>query len=777
MSSLQLCELCNGLAVEETLRELFVKLNDHESADIGGQEESAEKPWHPNLPTVLKSSESCILCKIILQGLREGRRQLVEDNRFSGEWEEAPKDFDDDILTIPYYSDSTPTINIVTSTVSTFENENTLSSMEDTGGRLRAHAVIRITCGEGIESSWDGYGEIDCELRISSKNGNVDYERRDKVFINVKLGKFSMGVEIDCIIREDPTSTEVFDQLRFWTSVCSTRHKTCARYLSLVDTLPTRVINMGTSNSDLVYLEECDKSSQADRRYAALSHCWGLSQPFVTTTETLEERKQGISLNDLPLTYQDAIKVCRELGLQYIWIDSLCIIQNDSQDWAREAASMASVYRDANIVIGASNSSADSEGFLHKRTTESVSFGDNIQASLMPVEAQRLSSTSEPVKAEPLSSRAWTLQERYLPRRMISYGRGKTFWECSEMVASEDGECVRRDGDRLQLVTKTAGIEKSICDISGRSPGETDDINYFDWYETVKEYSRRHITKSTDRLPALAGLAKAVFEASNDEYLAGIWKKGLIEGLLWCRAQEDHLLTNEDYRAPSWSWASVDGPINFLVYNFYDRCSWKNMMANFELTATYVDSFLEPTAEDRYGGIKSGWMKLKAPLFPITSVKKWERVAYSPPEIMQEPLRSSACDNVFQTEIQHRGKSQKVWLDGGYDTNKSFNSEAKLFALFLARLPDPDGTLGFYLDIRFGLILEASTTKDEFKRVGIIDGAVKVHKFNLASKLQGKLYLEPLIHEAEVREEDEDIPNLMGPDPYKELEHKIVKIV
>lgn len=179
MSSVQLCELCNSLAVEEMLQELFVKLKNRESTNTVDQQESPKKPWHLNLPAVLKSSESCILCKLILKGVRESRRQLVEDTRFSGEWAEVPEDLDDDILTIPYYTNSTPTVNIVTWIVDTFEKENTMSSVEGTESRLKAHAIIRITCGGGLQSSWDGYGDINCELRISSKNGNAVYSGRN----------------------------------------------------------------------------------------------------------------------------------------------------------------------------------------------------------------------------------------------------------------------------------------------------------------------------------------------------------------------------------------------------------------------------------------------------------------------------------------------------------------------------------------------------------------------------------------------------------------------
>ena len=123
---------------------------------------------------------------------------------------------------------------------------------------------------------------------------------------------------------------------------------------------------------------------------------------------------------------------------------------------------MASIYRDANIVIGASNASPDSEVFLHTRTTEATVSGEGFHISLLPRKAQRLSAKLDPVMGEPLSSRAWTLQERFLARRMISFGRDQMFWECSEMIASEDGDCLPRAVDSLRLVTQTAAITTSI---------------------------------------------------------------------------------------------------------------------------------------------------------------------------------------------------------------------------------------------------------------------------------------------------------------------------
>jgi hypothetical protein len=182
MASGQLCESCNTIAIEQTLQELFAKLQNPESRDARDaswqrEKESSERPWHSNLPAVLKSSATCALCKSILQGLREGRRQLVRDARFSGEWAETPNDFDDDILAIPYYSNAKPKVQIIAQTADAYERGNTMSAEQDIEKRLRARAIIRVTCGWGIDrvSSWDGYNEINCVLRISSQNGNESH--------------------------------------------------------------------------------------------------------------------------------------------------------------------------------------------------------------------------------------------------------------------------------------------------------------------------------------------------------------------------------------------------------------------------------------------------------------------------------------------------------------------------------------------------------------------------------------------------------------------------
>jgi hypothetical protein len=203
--------------------------------------------------------------------------------------------------------------------------------------------------------------------------------------------------------------------------------------------MPTRVLDVESDDSDLVYLRESKSlSTHQTPPYVMLSHCWGPSQPFTTTKENLKSRINGITLLDMPQTFQNAVFLTRALGLRYLWIDSLCIIQNDIDDWNSESTSMMALY----------SAAADSEGFLQPRETTLVSLAQkSYVAKLQPPEAQRLGHTRDGLVGEPLSTRAWCLQERLLSNRMVLFGKEQIYWECQGRLASEEGECFPCEGN------------------------------------------------------------------------------------------------------------------------------------------------------------------------------------------------------------------------------------------------------------------------------------------------------------------------------------------
>ncbi|KAI1736865.1 heterokaryon incompatibility protein-domain-containing protein [Xylaria scruposa] len=168
-------------------------------------------------------------------------------------------------------------------------------------------------------------------------------------------------------IVQNPESRPGLRRIRAWIDNCLANHKSCREAASKAGPfLPKRVIHVGPGDNTTIYLVEPAEDLEAS--YIALSHRWGKSTPPKLTKDTLSRRKQNMPWSQLTKTFQDAILVTRGLGIQYIWIDSLCIVQDDAADWAAEAAKMASIYESALLVISATASSDGDEGCLLQRT-------------------------------------------------------------------------------------------------------------------------------------------------------------------------------------------------------------------------------------------------------------------------------------------------------------------------------------------------------------------------------------------------------------------------
>ncbi len=169
-----------------------------------------------------------------------------------------------------------------------------------------------------------------------------------------------------------------------------------------------------------------------------------------------------------------------------------------------------------------------------------------------------LKSFYKAVNDGPLTKRAWVQQERLLSRRALHCAKDQMHWECHEACESEDGTIGRSSVQTKS--TLSFGNPSSLSLIEGKK-----DSVYKRWYEVVYDYSSRNMTKATDKLPALSGVASLVADCTNDQYLAGLWRKDLLYGLLWCANRRDapRLTRPPSWRAPSWSWATLDGSITF----------------------------------------------------------------------------------------------------------------------------------------------------------------------------------------------------------------------
>ena len=317
---------------------------------------------------------------------------------------------------------------------------------------------------------------------------------------------------------------------------------------------------------------------------------------------TLAQSKSGIAMSELPKTIQDAILVTRKLHQRYIWVDSICIVQDDMKDWEVEASKMKEVYSHALCTISAVRSRDDVDGFLNLRQerqyvplTYSIN-GVSGSVLVFPVPIFFAADADEYFQfwAEPLTKRAWALQERYLSQRLIHFGSTQTSFECKSQFLTEDGYASGKL-DFLGEDTPSREAEQHR--------------GYQSWANIIHEYSRRELSEPSDKLPALAGLAsrfRGHFTTGDDnqQYLAGLWRRNLVEDLCW-QVIGGRATRAPSYRAPSWSWLSLDGSVGPRgIMNHTDLVY---------IEAAHVETF----RDDPFGKVTAAWIQMKASVLPV----------------------------------------------------------------------------------------------------------------------------------------------------------------
>lgn len=319
----------------------------------------------------------------------------------------------------------------------------------------------------------------------------------------------------------------------------------------------------------------------------------------MTTQATLDDMKAGFLPKAATPTFRDAITIARHLGIRYLWIDSLCIIQGDTKDWQIQSSQMGQVYRNAYLTIAASSAADDIEGFLAPRspvysTLEVVSpSGDRTQVCLRPPGL-----TATPITV-PLDLRGWTLQETYLSCRQLKFHKNKILWDCQTCCFDE----AYTDPYNLKYqVVVSQSIDLLYPDRVNRS------YSYHKWYDMVEDYSRRQLRFDSDKLPGVSGLASILAE-DGAKYCAGIWEEDICYGISW---EVDGAVSRRPdcYIAPSWSWASVVGPVTFS-----DR-RWNTTYVPPQPldSVTFHDCTVEHQGRNQYGEIKNGFIRIEAPV-------------------------------------------------------------------------------------------------------------------------------------------------------------------
>ena len=355
----------------------------------------------------------------------------------------------------------------------------------------------------------------------------------------------------------DSSSSEALSLLQGWLTECVLTHEECGKVESRDDfdavcepDLPTRVIDVGGLELNALEVRLIE-SHGARGYYAALSHCWGpvALQPLRTTKSTFRDHLAGIKVSSLPQTFRDAVVVTRHMGLRYIWIDSLCIIQDDRQDWLNEAPRMGPLYSRARLVIAASGARNSREGCFMDRNPPGPSLqvpyiteeGEQVGGVLLRAEQNR---TSRSPSFGPLGKRAWVLQEWTLANRIIHFTKDGMMWSCQRL----NGAVMCEDGS----------IERGNATVRDT------------WDNIIESFTARDITVLTDKLIAVQGLADVMQNSRDDRYINGIWTAELPQQLFWIGNKTSRPF--ELRPTPSWSWASTHG-----------RCvSWTNRKPRWE---------------------------------------------------------------------------------------------------------------------------------------------------------------------------------------------------
>ncbi|KAF2262925.1 HET-domain-containing protein, partial [Lojkania enalia] len=288
--------------------------------------------------------------------------------------------------------------------------------------------------------------------------------------------------------------------------------------------LPLRVLDVNHDSPSGVALFETQGLSAP---YACLSHCWGGHQPLTTIRANIEEHKKAIHWTCLPKTFQDAIIFVRRLLIRYLWIDSLCITQDDAQDWTIQSAQMASIYRNSSITLSAAWAAGPHDGLFiqkpprtHSQTTD-------------PGPNKRKQAPHLPSR-HPLLSRAWAHQERLLSPRVLHFGH-ELLWECMTHSTCECGSAAH-DNVRSSLFTNWPLRKTFFHPLAFSLFSRVDIANV--WQGIVRDYTRLQLSNASDIFPALSGAAKLLRAALEEKgvrsgYVAGLWEDWFVEDCLW----------------------------------------------------------------------------------------------------------------------------------------------------------------------------------------------------------------------------------------------------
>jgi hypothetical protein len=460
-----------------------------------------------------------------------------------------------------------------------------------------------------------------------------------------------------------------------------------------------------------------------------LSHCWGTAEVTKLLKSNLESMCQLVPLDSLPRTFQDAIAITKRFGVRYLWIDSLCIIQDSVEDWRQESALMGEVYKNSFLNVAAAGAADGTEGCFFRRNPASLQLSrvELVRELFLPRRDVKgvthpyyllyhRPSWKDMLEEAKLNRRAWIVQERILSPRVLHFDRQQLFWECRELEACEayPGGTPKIPYHPVLNLKIAIPMQGSDFFQEGQAtdavrPNRADPfLNY--WGSIVELYCRGLLTMSGDKLVALSGIADEAQELLKDDYLAGLWRRTLLEELIWV-ADDEHPGSSlrfrpNEYRAPSWSWASLEGRVSYyecLPSSHESGCHW----------ASVVDAQVTPISS-KTGQVSGGLLKISGRL----GLLRWAQDA------------DTSRGRTFRI-LEVKSSVPDSGSQGAHSKSRSFGHKSVRFDEFDQANPHPEVLFCLTIfcsqettrnvdPVMFGLLL-SRTEQGEYKRVGRFD--------------------------------------------------------
>ena len=389
--------------------------------------------------------------------------------------------------------------------------------------------------------------------------------------------------------------------------------------------LPSRLVAVTGPTLRIIY-PHVGRRERLDTRYVTLSYCWGhpkQASSQLKLTSTVQKRlESGFTIDELAPIQRDAIRVAQALSIPFIWIDALCIMQDNRQDWEQESATMDRIYASSYVTICILTSNSCQDGFIERPNhpgrirlpydPTTAASGESYELGHGAIyEDPAISSWNESdLESNAWNTRGWTFQEKLMSTRRLYFGNAGLHFSCSNRLSSEYSG-VEQEPQSLML--------HNILNL--RNPSSL----YQAWYNHIAApYSTRTLTYMPDTLSAISGLARHFARLTADQYVAGLWRQDLLHGLFWVLHHPPHdslanlvesIIHPPLYIAPSWSWVGR-GQLSFFLRGRRDLLS-RLTAQRAQLECDNLWANATPGGYDEFGAISEGILTLETRVCPL----------------------------------------------------------------------------------------------------------------------------------------------------------------